>query len=108
MKRQNKKACLAAMLLLPCMVWGQQKMSLDQLLQLTKLKASHSIISHKLANMLHLDHFTIIATDLYTLKSHYISEEGTLLRAGYNVESMTSYCLLLFWRACFISSYFFF
>ena len=34
MKRQNKKACLAAMLLLPCMVWGQQKMSLDQLLQL--------------------------------------------------------------------------
>ncbi len=45
-------------------------------LQLTKLKASHSIISHQLANMLHLDHFTIMATDLDTLKSHYISEEG--------------------------------
>ena len=48
MKRQNKKACLAAMLLLPCMVWGQQKMSLDQLLQLAD-EQSVSIKSHAAA-----------------------------------------------------------
>lgn len=34
MKRQNKKACLAAMLLLPCVVWGQQRLTLDHLLRL--------------------------------------------------------------------------
>lgn len=45
-------------------------------LQLTKLKASQSIISHQLANMLHLDRNTIIATDFDSLKSHYIPEEG--------------------------------
>ena len=44
-------------------------------LQLTKLKASQSVISHQLANMLHLDRDTIIATDIDTLKSHYTSEK---------------------------------
>ena len=35
MKCTNKKACLAAMLLLPCMVWGQQRITLDHLLRLS-------------------------------------------------------------------------
>ena len=35
MKLTNKKACLAAMLLLPCMVWGQQRITLDHLLRLS-------------------------------------------------------------------------
>lgn len=34
MKRTNKKACLAVMLLLPCMACGQQRLTLDHLLRL--------------------------------------------------------------------------
>ena len=35
MKRTNKKACLAVMLLLPCMACGQQRLTLDHLLRLS-------------------------------------------------------------------------
>lgn len=35
MKRQNKKACLAVMLLLPCVAYGKQRLSLDHLLRLS-------------------------------------------------------------------------
>ena len=48
MKRQNKKACLAAMLLLPCMALGQQRLTLDHLLQLAD-DQSVSIKSHAVA-----------------------------------------------------------
>ena len=41
-------------------------------LQLTKLKSSQSVISHQLANMLHIDRDTIIATDLDSLKRQYM------------------------------------
>ena len=48
MKRQNRKACLAAMLLLPCMAWGQQRLTLDHLLQLAD-EQSVSIKSYSAA-----------------------------------------------------------
>ena len=35
MKCTNKKACLAVMLLLPCMACGQQRLTLDHLLRLS-------------------------------------------------------------------------
>ena len=48
MKRQNRKACLAAMLLLPCMTLGQQRLTLDHLLQLAD-EQSVSIKSYSAA-----------------------------------------------------------
>ena len=48
MKRQNRKACLAAMLLLPCLAWGQQRLTLDHLLQLAD-EQSVSIKSYSAA-----------------------------------------------------------
>ena len=50
------------------------ELQLEELrLLLTKLKASQSIISHQLANMLHIESDTIIATDLDSLKSQYMA-----------------------------------